>query len=68
MEVIMWNAPNSKSGWNLDREESHTEYFTLNGVTCYHDLLTDKYYAFLGLTGHKKVKFDTREDLLKSLK
>lgn len=40
-----------------------TEYFTLNGVTCYHDLLTDKYYAFLGITSDRKVEFETREAL-----
>ena len=47
----MWNAPHVRTGWNLNVEEESTEYFTLNGVTCYHDLLTDKYYAFLGIAG-----------------
>ena len=37
----MWNTPHSKTGWNLETEDESTEYFTLNGVTCYHDLLTD---------------------------
>ena len=60
----MWNTPNSKTGWNLDREGRHTEYFTLNDVTCYHDLTTDKYYAFLGMTGDKKVEFNTKKSLV----
>ena len=25
MEITMWNTPHSKTGWNLDRGESHTE-------------------------------------------
>lgn len=65
---IMWNIPNSRTGWNLDREESHTAYFMLNGVTCYHDLSTDGYYAFLGIVRDRKVEFNTKEDLIKSLK
>ena len=64
----MWNIPNEKTGWNLDREENHTKYFTLKGITCYHDLTTGKYYAFLGFFGDRKVEFDTKDDLLKSLK
>ena len=64
----MWNTPNSKTGWNLDVEEEHTAYFTLNGVTCYHDLSADKYYAFLGIAGDRKVEFKTKEDLLELLK
>ena len=61
----MWNTPHSKTGWNLETEDEFTEYFTLNGVTCYHDLLTDKYYAFLGITSDRKVEFETREALRK---
>lgn len=64
----MWNAPHSKTGWNLRTEDESTEYFTLNGVTCYHDLLTDKYYAFLGITSDRKVEFKTREALRKGVK
>ena len=60
----MWNRPNSKTGWDLDKSENHTEYFTLNGVTCYHDLSTNKYYAFLGITGNKKVEVNTKEALI----
>lgn len=62
----MWNTPNSKTGWNLDRDRDtgHTEYFTLNGVPCYYDFSTDKYYAFLGITGNKKVEFNTKESLV----
>lgn len=33
----MWNTPHSKTGWNLGTEDESTEYFTLNGVTCYYD-------------------------------
>lgn len=64
----MWNTPNSKTGWNLDSTESHTEYFTLSGITCYQDLSSGKYYAFLGIAGDRKVEFNTKEDLLKSLR
>lgn len=64
----MWNTPHSKTGWNLGTEDEPTEYFTLNGVTCYHDLLTDKYYAFLGITSDRKVEFETREALRKGVK
>lgn len=64
----MWNTPHSKTGWNLGTENESTEYFTLNGVTCYHDLLTDKYYAFLGITSDRKVEFETREALRKGVK
>ena len=64
----MWNTPHSKTGWNLGTEDESTEYFTLNGVTCYHDLLTDKYYAFLGITSDRKVEFETREALRKGVK
>lgn len=60
----MWNTPNAKTGWNLDSEESHTEYFTLNGIICYHDLPTGKYYAFLGMAGDRKVEFNTKESLV----
>lgn len=63
----MWNTPHSKTGWNLGTENESTEYFTLNGVTCYHDLLTDKYYAFLGITSDRKVEFETREALRKGV-
>jgi hypothetical protein len=38
-----------------------------NGATCYHDLLTDKYYAFLGITSDRKVEFETRETLQKGV-
>ena len=54
----MWNTPHSKTGWNLGTE---------NGVTCYYDLLTDKYYAFLGITSDRKVEFETREALRKGV-
>lgn len=64
----MWNTPHSNTGWNLGTEDESTEYFTLNGVTCYHDLLTDKYYAFLGIVGDRKVEFETREALQKGVK
>lgn len=64
----MWNTPHSKTGWNLGTQDESTEYFTLNGVTCYHDLLTDKYYAFLGITSDRKVEFETREALRKGVK
>lgn len=64
----MWNTPHSKTGWNLETEDESTEYFTLNGVACYHDLLTDKYYAFLGITSDRKVEFETREALRKGVK
>lgn len=64
----MWNTPHSKTGWNLGTEDESTEYFTLNGVTCYHDLLTDKYYAFLGITSDRKVEFETREALRKGVR
>lgn len=60
----MWNTPHSKTGWNLGTEDESTEYFILNGVTCYHDLLTDKYYAFLGIASNRKVEFETRESIL----
>ena len=60
----MWKTPHSETGWNLGTEDESTEYFTLNGVTCYHDLLTDKYYAFLGITSDRKVEFETRESIL----
>lgn len=63
----MWNTPHVRTGWNLNVEEESTEYFTLNGVTCYHDLLTDKYYAFLGIAGDRKVEFETREALRKGV-
>lgn len=59
----MWNTPHSKTGWNLGTEDESIEYFTLNGVTCYHDLLIDKYYAFLGIAGDRKVEFETIKDL-----
>ena len=64
----MWNTPHSKTCWNLGTEDESIEYFTLNGVTCYHDLLTDKYYAFLGIAGDRKVEFETREALQKGVK
>ena len=63
----MWNTPHSKTGWNLGTEDESIEYFTLNGVTGYHDLLTDKYYAFLGITSDRKVEFETREALRKGV-
>lgn len=64
----MWNTPHSKTGWNLGTEDESTEYFTLNGVTCYHDFLTDKYYAFLGITSDRKVEFETRKALQKGVR
>ena len=59
----MWNRPHTAYGYDLERESHYTECFKNRDTDCYHDLTTNKYYAFLGFLGSKKVEADTREEL-----
>ena len=59
----MWNQPHPVYSYNLEREPYHTECFKIRDTDCYHDFVTNKYYAFLGFLGSKKVEVNTREEL-----